>query len=955
MSFLSGVADFGRSALGYLTGDSYGANLVRTAGLAYAVNRLSSNAIKSNNSGTKNIDRGVRLQISPDSDSKIPVLYGQSYFGGNIFDAKMSADNKTMWYALALSEKTGTPLSGGGSSSYTFNDVYRNNQRIVFKADGITADYAADVNGNFDRSIDGLFKFYLYAGGSTNGQVPQGYTGTVPDAYTIFPDWTVGTHPANDLIFAIVEVSYNREKNVTGLGDMLFQVTNSMNQPGDVVYDYLTSTVYGLGIDPSEIDINSLTELNTYSSNNVSYNDEGFGAQTLPNRYQINGLVDTEENVLDNAENLCSAAASWLTYDTRDGKWGVVINRAVSSVASFNDSNILSNVSVGGTGLTDLYNSVKVEFPHRDLRDSADYVKIEIPANERNANEPNNTLVITYDNINEPVQAELLGFIELKQSRVNLTVEFEVDYSSYGLKAGDVIDLTNDRLSFASKPFRIISITEQTKGDGAMSFSISALEYDADVYSVINITRFTRSNEDGIITIGSIGEPSIPQVTKFETDSRPRVHLESLSPTGVVEAMEFWLSNDVNQAEASRSYTLLTTRRPSTSDTFANGTNVIAEVDSLSTQEFVIKSRGVNAVTTGPFSDPSVTVDYTPQQRTDAIGPDTSALDDQGNLATALGVITLLNNLDNIYQGLTGSESLFDVLFDKFQETTGVDIVDFFGGNQGSYALSVNPKLLQPGGNVVVSLLTNNVADGTQVPYTISGVNSFEISGASLTGNFTVTNNTATLLIDSDGSIADGTVMTISLDNQDATIDVTFSDTALSYDIATFDEGTEIEETTKSYNFVGDGVEATNDGSGNITVTYGGGSLETYDEGNQVDLSTTSYNFVGENVEATTDSNGNVTVTLTPTLVPSDDLIPLTPLGSPIFEPTINTTPCDNGSQLPPAFYIGSLPTSDYKDPEYVPGNVNNCVSYSGSFGPALYFNDSTWEGIIERKLFVTG
>jgi hypothetical protein len=57
----------------------------------------------------------------------------------------------------------------------------------------------------------------------------------------------------NDLIFALVRVDYNREKNVTGLGDVTFEVSNSMFLPGDVLNDYMTNTRYGAGIASAEI------------------------------------------------------------------------------------------------------------------------------------------------------------------------------------------------------------------------------------------------------------------------------------------------------------------------------------------------------------------------------------------------------------------------------------------------------------------------------------------------------------------------------------------------------------------------------------------------------------------------------------------------------------------------------------------------------------------------------
>jgi hypothetical protein len=136
MSFLSGILDLGKSAVGILSGNSIIGSLARTAILGYAINKVSKNATKGgdSDSGTKNIDEGVRLQADPDADAKIRVLYGSAFFGGNIVDAAMTNSNKTMWYAIALTEKTGTVYSSSAASAYTLNNVYWNDQRIIFNA-----------------------------------------------------------------------------------------------------------------------------------------------------------------------------------------------------------------------------------------------------------------------------------------------------------------------------------------------------------------------------------------------------------------------------------------------------------------------------------------------------------------------------------------------------------------------------------------------------------------------------------------------------------------------------------------------------------------------------------------------------------------------------------------------------------------------------------------------------
>jgi hypothetical protein len=701
MSFLSGIVNLGKSAVKFLSGNSVWSSLAKTAILGLAVNKLSSAANKGNNTDTKNIDQGVRLQATPDAAAKIPVLYGSAFFGGNISDAAMTNSNKTMWYCLVLAEKTGNLYSNSAASAYTLNNVYWNNQRMVFNSDGVTVNYTVDSTGVIDRSLSGLARVYFYAGGRTAGQVPSGYSGSVPNAETLFPNWTSGTHAMTDLIFALVRVDYNREKNVTGIGDMLFNVTNTMKYPGDAVYDYLTNTRYGAGIAAGNILTTDITALNTYSFDNIAYDDQGTGAETLADRYQINGLIDTANPVLENAEKILSSAASWLSYDTHQGKWGIVINKAETSVASFNDSNILGNISLSGTGLQDLYNEVKVEFPHRELRDSADFYNITIPESSipadwadfsRNANEEDNVLNLVYDIVNEPIQAQMLGLIELKQSRLDKVIQFETDFSYYNLKAGDVIDVTNTRFSFTNKLFRIVTITEKQDGDGPLSMEITALEYNVNVYSVADLFRFTRSDNNGIITIGSIGQPGTPTVSKIEQDARPRLEITSTAPTGVVEGMEYWLTTDVAIADdANRSYTLIGVRRPVGGGVFTSGTNVTLEYVS-SAADFFIKTRGFNATTVGQFSNVSGLVEFAPVQVTNAIDVNTSAFDSTGGLLGAIALIDLLGKVADLFPEGEGGKSLFEKIFDVFEDETGVDLVGQASGGELVVASNLTTK-----------------------------------------------------------------------------------------------------------------------------------------------------------------------------------------------------------------------------------------------------------------------
>jgi hypothetical protein len=253
MSFWNTVVDIGKSAIGLVTGNSIGSTLLKTVVSGYALNRLTKNVNQANvTEKPAPVDPGVRLQVQASQDQKIPVAYGSAQLGGIITEAVMSNNNTRMTYVFTICELTGTKLSDDQASSFTFEDVYWNDQRMVFATAGaeagIVAAYSVDRDGNRDYSVQDLVRVYCYNGDSASGVVPDNYTNaSVPDAYTVVPNWTTA-HIMSDLIFAVVQVNYNNDKGITRLPDMRFHVTNSMTLPGDCLLDYMTSTRYGAGI-----------------------------------------------------------------------------------------------------------------------------------------------------------------------------------------------------------------------------------------------------------------------------------------------------------------------------------------------------------------------------------------------------------------------------------------------------------------------------------------------------------------------------------------------------------------------------------------------------------------------------------------------------------------------------------------------------------------------------------
>jgi hypothetical protein len=423
---------------------------------------------------------------------------------------------------------------------------------------------------------------------------------------------------------------------------------------------------------------------------------------------------------MQNVEELTSSAGSWLSYSLVTGKWSVIVNRAGTSVASFDDTNILGTVSISGTGLQDLYNSVKTEFPNRDIRDGTDYVQLSIAAGDRNANEPNNPLNISYNFLNEPVQAQLLGFIELKQSRIDLVITFQSDYTTLNLVPGDIIDVTNSVLGFTNKLFRIITVAE-VDGDQGLQSEITALEYDSTVYNE-DLSRVTRTVTNGFTTTGNIGRPGTPTIVKFEDDARPRIEVSTTTPTGTVEGIEYWLSNDVAVGEAQRNYRLIDTRQPSGGNanvrgTFTTGETITLDYDNIGTSNLVVKTRGYNSTTVGPFSSNSAITTFTSTQTTDALSTTTVAKDELGGLMTALSIVSLLNKLDGLFgNSSTAGGGVFDtikkVLFPDAAGSASSNAYAILGSSnifQGQITSAISSQVNDPAFQANVSRFTGSL------------------------------------------------------------------------------------------------------------------------------------------------------------------------------------------------------------------------------------------------------
>lgn len=498
--------------------------------LTIGITKLIGNRAGTNAAGTQ--DSGARIQLPPASNNKVPVVYGTAYVAPIVTDAKISEDQRTMWYVCTLAEVTDT-------GSYTFGDIYWEGKKVIF--DGTDTSKVIQLETNSDPvQIDGKINGQLYMWKFPNGSSSGISTGGA-DAIALLSDasipadlqwdsalYTTGGQSAqmSNLAFIVVKVIYNDNAGTTSLKQMNVELTNSLYEPGSVIKDYLENVRYGCAIPIAQIDTASLDALDVYSAEQITYTPVGGGSATQ-DRYTINGPINTGQNCLTNLQQLVDDCDSWLQYNELTGQWKVVINKAYDGVIGdlyqVTDSNLMSGINVNPIDLNSAYNILEVQYPNGAVKDQTDYATfklVDYAPEVMSPNEPENILTVQYGQVNNYIQSVYLGQRRLLQSREDLVIDFALDYSGIQIEAGDVITVKftpygwDDPIEFPDgKLFRVSQVQEAKIDDGSLGVKISAFEYNDTIYSDNPIQDFIAADNTGLTDPNIFNTPSIPVIT----------------------------------------------------------------------------------------------------------------------------------------------------------------------------------------------------------------------------------------------------------------------------------------------------------------------------------------------------------------------------------------------------------------------------------------------------------
>jgi hypothetical protein len=566
-------------------------------------------------------DMGVRQQVPPSAVNAVPIVYGNAYMGGTFVDAVLSTDQKTMYYVLAISS-----ISPNGQFTFDTTDMYYGDRKIIFDGPNPTQVVSlTDEAGNVDTKINGNLFINLYRSNDAGTITPlngAAAPSTVMGGSDIAAGqrWT-GTRQMNGLGFAIVKLIYNRDAGTTQLSPITFKVSHTLNgtgvaKPGDVWYDYITNSVYGGAIAPAFVDSTSRTALNAYSDELITFENSS-GVPSTQARYRINGVLDAGDSVLSNIDRIMSACDSWMTYNAALGQWSVVVNKAETASYAFTDNNIVGDIRVSATDITSSINQVEARFPFKENRDQANFINIKTSTILLYPNEPVNKYSITYDLVNDSVQAHYLANRLLEQAREDLIVSFNTTYFGIQVDAGNVVSVTNSNYGWNAKLFRVMKVNEASLADGSLGARLELSEYNAQVYDDQTIRQFTPVPNSGLPSVMYFSPLSAPIVTSTSPSSAiPNFSVQTYVPaTGRVTSIELYYTTVAIPLDTD--WTLLTSANSISTEPIASNTNYVFQnlvlpTGSDSTKVYYFSYTVSNEIATSSKSPISASFSWTP-------------------------------------------------------------------------------------------------------------------------------------------------------------------------------------------------------------------------------------------------------------------------------------------------------------------------------------------------------
>ena len=389
------------------------------------------------------------------------IIYGKCRIGGTIvFINTSDTDNNYLHIVIAVA----------GHEINAYKEVYFGNTKVWENGS-----YVDD--GTTDWEDHCLLKFH-------KGDQTTADTDLV-DAATGF----TAQHKLLDTAYIYARLDYDAEVYVSGVpniscvveGKKVLDPRNSTTafstNPALIAYDYLRDTKYGLGESTSNIDTTSFSDAATLCDGTV--NIEG-GTQK---RYECSGILDSGSTIKNNIEDILSSMMGSIHYS--GGKFHLLPGayRAPHNNPIDVDM-IVSPIQVTTRrSKRTLFNTVKGRF----VSEENNYVITDYPeqADASYVTEDGEEIVmdLALPMTTNNVMAQRIAKLTLKQSRLQMSINFQMNLEGLNYKVGDTVNINYDRFSWTNKKFQITRLQIIPDAERGLVVDVECLEHNNSAYN----------------------------------------------------------------------------------------------------------------------------------------------------------------------------------------------------------------------------------------------------------------------------------------------------------------------------------------------------------------------------------------------------------------------------------------------------------------------------------------
>ncbi len=253
--------------------------------------------------------------------------------------------------------------------------------------------------------------------------------------------------------------------------DLVDGSIKASSNPPSIIYDYLTNTTYGMGIDPALINLDTFKETAAYC--------DAF-------EYYANGAISYQSSYKENIENICQSFGGIMYVHA--GQICITTDRKTVSVASFNESNMVGAVQISTSGGTDYFNVVDCKFTNPESMYTTDVVRIpsDITVDEA-VRQDGQVIALSRDyswSYDPDVIAKMANIDVLKAKYALRTISFTTS-EGWDLKVWDAINVSNAELNISGK-FKVLNKDIATDQENVGYVTLTCVEAPDQMYDGVD-------------------------------------------------------------------------------------------------------------------------------------------------------------------------------------------------------------------------------------------------------------------------------------------------------------------------------------------------------------------------------------------------------------------------------------------------------------------------------------